>query len=110
MNPANENKIEELKKDLLSNQFNNENSLSLNNSLKLFKTKSAGSIYKNDSFASSQKSLYHNIYFALLYPISIFIVAIICAYYFSYNNYNNRTFLNTIKPTNKEIKMFLNID
>ena len=44
MNPTNEDKIEELKKDLLSNQFNNENSLSLNNSLKLFKTKSADSI------------------------------------------------------------------
>ena len=36
MNPANEDKIEELKKDSLSNQFNNENSLSLNNSLKLY--------------------------------------------------------------------------
>ena len=109
MNPANEDKIEELKKDLLSNQFNNENSLSLNNSLKLFKTKSADSIYKNDSFASSQKSLYHNIYFALLYLISIFIVAISCAYYFSYNNYNNRIFLNTIKPIKKEQYPFYKI-
>ena len=34
--PANEDKIEELKQDLLSNKFNNENSLSLNNSLKLY--------------------------------------------------------------------------
>ena len=50
MNPANEDKIEELKKILLSNQFNNENNLSLNNSLKLLKTKSVDSIYKNDSF------------------------------------------------------------
>ena len=109
MNPANEDKIEELKKDLLLNQFNNENSLSLNNSLKLFKTKSADSIYKNDSFASSQKSLYHNIYFALLYLISIFIVGISCAYYFSYNNYNNRIFLNTIKPIKKEQYPFYKI-
>ena len=109
MTPKNEDKIEELKKDLLSNQFNNENSLSLNNSLKLFKTKSADSIYKNDSFASSQKSLYHNIYFALLYLISIFIVAISCAYYFSYNNYNNRIFLNTIKPIKKEQYPFYKI-
>ena len=109
MTPKNEDKIEELKKDLLSNQFNNENSLSLNNSLKLFKTKSADSIYKNDSFASSQKSLYHNIYFALLFLISIFIVAISCAYYFSYNNYNNRIFLNTIKPIKKEQYPFYKI-
>ncbi len=109
MNPTNEDKIEELKKDLLTNQFNNENSLSLNNSLKLFKTKSADSIYKNDSFASSQKSLYHNIYFALLYLISIFIVGISCAYYFSYNNYNNRIFLNTIKPIKKEQYPFYKI-
>ena len=114
MNLTNEEKIEELKKDLLSNQFNNENNLNLNNSLKLFNTKSADSIYKNDSFASSPKSLYHNIFFALLYLISIFIVAISYAYYFSYNNYNNRIFLNTIKPINKGqylfIKLFLNIE
>ena len=92
MNPANEYKIEELKKDLSTNQFYNENSTSLNNSIKLFKTKSEDSIYKNNIFASSQKSLYHNIYFALLYPIYIFIVAKSCTYYFSYNNYNNRIF------------------
>ena len=109
MNPTNEDKIEELKKDLLSNQFSNENNPSRNNSLKIFKTKSADSIYKNDSFASSQKSLYHNIYFALLYLISIFIVAISCAYYFSYNNYNNRIFLSTIKPINKQQYPFYKI-
>ena len=50
-----------------------------------------------------------NIYFALLYLISIFIVAISCAYYFSYNNYNNRIFLNTIKPIKKEQYPFYKI-
>ena len=92
MNPANEYKIEKLKKDLSTNQFYNENSSSLNNSIKFFKTKREDSIYKNNIFASSQKSLYYNIYFALLYLIYIFIVAKSCTYYFSYNNYNNRIF------------------
>ena len=36
---------------------------------------------------------YHNISFALLYFISIFIVFISCAYYYSFNNFNNRIFL-----------------
>ena len=40
-----------------------------------------------------QKNQYHNIYFALLYLISTFIVGISCTYYLSYNNYNNRIFL-----------------
>ena len=98
MNPSNEAKAEELKKNLLSGQFHNENQKSGNDNLNnMFKTKSADHIYKNDSFSSNPKSQYHNIYFALLYLISIFIVAISCAYYFSYNNYNNRIFLNTSK-------------
>ena len=98
MNPSNEAKAEELKKNLLSGQFHNENQKSGNDNLNnMFKTKSADHIYKKDSFSSNPKSQYHNIYFALLYLISIFIVAISCAYYFSYNNYNNRIFLNTSK-------------
>ena len=98
MNPSNEAKTEELKKNLLSGQFHNDNQKSGNDNLNnMFKTKSADHIYKNDSFSSNPKSQYHNIYFALLYLISIFIVAISCAYYFSYNNYNNRIFLNTSK-------------
>ena len=36
-------------------------------------------------------------------------MAIICAYYFSYNNYNNRIFLNTIKPIKKEQYPFYKI-
>ena len=40
-------------------------------------------------------------YFALIYLISIFIVGISCAYYFSYNNYNNRIFL----PSKKIISL-----
>ena len=109
MNPPKEEKIEELKKNLLSNQFNIENISSINNSLKIYKTKSADSIYKNDSFSSNPKGLYHNIYFALLYLISIFIVGISCAYYFSYNNYNNRIFLSTIKKIVKEQYPFYKI-
>ena len=61
MNPSNEDKEKDLKNDLISNQFTNENKSSRNNSLKIFKTKSADSIYKNDSFGSMQKSSYHNI-------------------------------------------------
>ena len=92
MDEKTENKIEELKNDLLANQFTKENIPSLNNSLRIFKTKSADSIYKNESFSSNPSNHYHNIYFALLYLISVFIVAISCAYYYSYNNYNNRIF------------------
>ena len=110
MNPSNEDKTEELKKDLLSNQFLNDNQQSRNNSLEnMFKTKSADHIYKNESFGSQPKTQYHNIYFALLYLISIFIVAISCAYYFSYNNYNNRIFLNTIKTIQPEQYPFYKI-
>ena len=110
MNPSNEDKTEELKKNLLSNQFLNDNQQSRNNSLEnMFKTKSADHIYKNESFGSQPKTQYHNIYFALLYLISIFIVAISCAYYFSYNNYNNRIFLNTIKTIQPEQYPFYKI-
>jgi len=89
-----QNSNKELNHDLLSNQFFNEDNQSNNNSLNnLFKNKSADAIYKNDSLEIEQKNQYHNIYFALLYLISTFIVGISCAYYFSYNNYNNRIFL-----------------
>ena len=97
MNPSKEDKEKDLKNDLLNNQIINENNQNSSNSLKIFKTKSADSIYKNESFGSNPKTSYHNIYFALLYLISVFIVGISCAYYFSYNNYNNRIFLNTSK-------------
>ena len=104
-----DNKIDELKKDLLANQFTKENIPSRSNSLKLFKTKSADSIYKNESFSSNPNNHYHNIYFALLYLVSVFIVAISCAYYFSYNNYNNRIFLKTINPILKDQYPFYKI-
>ena len=71
---------------IIDNQSNN-------NSLNLFKNKSADAIYKNDSLDNEYKNQYHKLYFALLYLISTFIVGISCAYYFSYNNYNNRIFL-----------------
>ena len=48
MDEKTENKIEELKNDLLAKQFTKENIPSLNNSLRIFKTKSADSIYKNE--------------------------------------------------------------
>ena len=104
MNPSNKEKIEELKNDLMENPFTQENQQSRNNSFNNFKYKSTDFIYKNESSDSKPKMQYHNIYFALLYLISVFIVAISCAYYFSYNNYNNRIFLNN----NKEILSDLN--
>ena len=109
MDEKTENKIEELKNDLLANQFTKENIPSLNNSLRIFKTKSADSIYKNESFSSNPSNHYHNIYFALLYLISVFIVAISCAYYYSYNNYNNRIFLTKGKIILKEQYPFYKI-
>ena len=87
------NNNKELNHDLLANQFFNDDNQSNSNSLNLFKNKSADAIYKNESIDIVQKNQYHNIYFALLYLISTFIVGISCAYYFSYNNYNNRIFL-----------------
>ena len=107
MDEKTENKIEELKNDLLANQFTKENIPSRSNSLRIFKTKSADSIYKNESFSSNPS--YHNIYFALLYLISVFIVAISCAYYYSYNNYNNRIFLTKGKIILKEQYPFYKI-
>ena len=53
MEQKTENKIEELKNDLLANQFTKENIPSRSNSLRIFKTKSADSIYKNESFSSN---------------------------------------------------------
>ena len=97
MNPSNEDKTEELKKDLLNNQFLNDNQQSGNSLNNVTKAKSQDCDFRNDSFGSERKTQYHNIYFALLYLISIFIVAISCAYYFCYNNYNNRIFLSTSK-------------
>lgn len=97
MNPSNEDKTEELKKDLLNNQFLNDNQQSGNSLNNVTKAKSQDYEFRNDSFGSERKTQYHNIYFALLYLISIFIVAISCAYYFCYNNYNNRIFLSTSK-------------
>ena len=93
MTTNNEENNKELNHDLLTNQFFNEDNQSNNNSLALYKNKSADAIYKNDSIDIEQKNQYHNIYFALFYLISTFIVGISCAYYFSYNNYNNRIFL-----------------
>ena len=90
MDENNEDKKKELNHELLANQFFNEENQS-NNSI--HRNKSADEIYKNNSFNDEQKNQYHNIYFALLYLISTFIVGISCAYYFSYNNYNNRIFL-----------------
>jgi hypothetical protein len=109
MDEKTENKIEELKNDLLANQFTKENIPSRSNSLRIFKTKSADSIYKNESFSSNPSNHYHNIYFALLYLISVFIVAISCAYYYSYNNYNNRIFLTKGKIILKEQYPFYKI-
>ena len=97
MNPSNEDKTEELKKNLLNNQFLNDNQQSGNSLNNVTKAKSQDYEFRNDSFGSERKTQYHNIYFALLYLISIFIVAISCAYYFCYNNYNNRIFLSTSK-------------
>ena len=97
MNPSNEDKTEELKKNLLNNQFLNDNQQSGNSLNNVTKAKSQDYDFRNDSFGSERKTQYHNIYFALLYLISIFIVAISCAYYFCYNNYNNRIFLSTSK-------------
>ena len=101
MNTNNEDKNKELNHELLANKFFSEDNQSNNNSLNLFKNKSADAIYKNDSFDNEQKNQYHNIYFALMYLISTFIVGISCAYYFSYNNYNNRIFL----PSKKLISL-----
>ena len=95
MDINNEEKSKEINQELLANHFYNEDNQSNNNSL--FKNKSADAIYKNDSFDNEQKNQYHNIYFALFYLISTFIVGISCAYYYSYNNYNNRIFLPTKK-------------
>ena len=94
MNPSRKEKSEELKKNLISEQFLKDNQQGSNTELNLVRNKSADSIYKNESFDSRPKTQYHNIYFALLYLISVFIVGICCAYYFCYNNYNNRIFLN----------------
>jgi hypothetical protein len=93
INKEENNNNKELNHDLLANQFFNDDNQSNNNSLNLFKNKSADAIYKNESLEIEQKNQYHNIYFALLYLLSTFIVGISCAYYFSYNNYNNRIFL-----------------
>ena len=101
MNTNIEEKNKELNHDLLANQFFNEDNQSNNNSLNSFKNKSADAIYKNDSSDNEQNNQYHNIYFALFYLISTFIVGISCAYYFSYNNYNNRIFL----PSQKFISL-----
>ena len=101
MNTNISEKNKELNHDLLSNQFYNEDNQSNNNSLNLFKSKSADAIYKNNSSDNEQNNQYHNIYFALIYLISTFIVGISCAYYFSYNNYNNRIFL----PSQKFISL-----
>ena len=78
----NNNNNKELNHDLLANQFFNDDNQSNSNSLNLFKTKSADAIYKNESLEIEQKNQYHNIYFALLYLLSTFIVGISCAYYF----------------------------
>ena len=101
MNSNNEEKNKEINHDLLANQFFNEDNQSNNNSLNLFRNKSADAIYKNESTLNDNTNQYHNIYFALMYLISIFIVGISCAYYFSYNNYNNRIFL----PSKKLISL-----
>ena len=109
MNPTKDEKSIELKKDLISEQFLKDNQPDSNNNLNLVRNKSADSIYKNDSFSSKPKTQYHNIYFALLYLISVFIVGICCAYYFCYNNYNNRIFLNKSKKILSEQYPFYKI-
>ena len=93
MNSNGEEKKVEIDHDFLANQFFSDGNQSSNNSLNLFKNKSADLIYKNDSTLNENENQYHNIYFALMYLISIFVVGISCAYYFTYNNYNNRIFL-----------------
>ena len=109
MNPTKDEKSIELKKDLISEQFLKDNQPDSNNNLNLVRNKSADSIYKNDSFSSKPKTQYHNIYFALLYLISVFFVGICCAYYFCYNNYNNRIFLNKSKKILSEQYPFYKI-
>ena len=109
MNISNEEKNKDLNHELIANQFYNEENQMSNNNLNLFKNKSADNIYKNDSFETEQKNQYHNIYFALLYLISTFIVGISCAYYFSYNNYNNRIFLPSKKLISEDQYPFYKI-
>ena len=109
MNINNEEKNKDLNHELIANQFYNEENQMSNNNLNLFKNKSADNIYKNDSFETEQKNQYHNIYFALLYLISTFIVGISCAYYFSYNNYNNRIFLPSKKLISEDQYPFYKI-
>ena len=109
MTSNNEENNKELNHELLANQFFNEDNQSNNNSLNLFKNKSADAIYKNDSLESEKKNQYHNLYFVLLYLISTFIVGISCAYYFSYNNYNNRIFLPSKKLISSEEYPFYKI-
>ena len=96
-----EEKKTDINPDILTNHFFKEDNQSNNNSLILFKNKSADAIYKNYSNDNDNQNQYHNIYFALIYLISTFIVGISCAYYFSYNNYNNRIFL----PSKKMISL-----
>ena len=111
MDENNGEKNKELNHDLITNQFFNEENDNNNNnsSSHFFRNKSADAIYKNDSLDSEQKNQYHNIYFALFYLISTFIVGISCAYYFSYNNYNNRIFLPSQKLISQDEYPFYKI-
>ena len=111
MDENNGEKNKELNHDLITNQFFNEENDNNNNnsSSNFFRNKSADAIYKNDSLDSEQKNQYHNIYFALFYLISTFIVGISCAYYFSYNNYNNRIFLPSQKLISQDEYPFYKI-
>ena len=97
MNLSKEEKNEELNKDLIMDDFQNENKLNSSNSSNSFQNHSADNIYRSEIYNAKQKIQYHNIYFALFYLISVFIVGISCVYYFSYNNYNNRVFLKSYK-------------
>ena len=109
MNENNEEKAKDINYNIITKQFSNDQ-IQSNNSLNLFRNKSADAIYKNDSLESEQKNQYHNISFALIYLISTFIVGISCAYYFSYNNYNNRIFLPSKKLVSQDEYPFYKID
>ena len=102
MNNNGEEKKVEINHEFLANQFFSDGNQSSNNSVNLFRNKSADLIYKNDSNFNENENKYHNIYFALMYLISFFIVGISCAYYFTYNNYNNRIFLPSKKTVSLE--------
>ena len=96
-----ENNTDELNQEFINDKNdNNENQ---------FLNKSADDIFKEKTSDNNKPNQYHNIYFALIYLISCLVVGVSCAYYFSYNNYNNRIFLPTQKTISPEDYPFYKI-